>query len=232
MPAARSLIPSLWSLLALAILGAVSLAPAGCNIVAPALMIAQGPPKIEAQLKLDKSRTHVILIDDRRSVLPSRNLRELIGTTAEKALLEKDAVTDIVQSRIASAQVRGERFGTPMSIVEVARAVKADVIIYATVDSFSLTVDGQSLAPTAVLRVKVIDAQTEQRLLPPDGELDWRTLTVSLPSAAATAPTSQSQVFAIQTDLAHWTGIQLARMFYDVERALASPGARVRDIRQ
>lgn len=220
------------TLLALAVLGVACVVPAGCNIVAPALMIAQGPPKIEAKLKLDKERTHVILIDDRRSVLPSRNLRELIGTTAEQALLTKEVVKDMVQSRIAAAQVRGERFGAPMSIIEVARAVKADVIVYATVDSFSLTVDGQSLAPTAVLRVKVIDAETEQRLLPAPGELDWHPLTVTLPSAAATAPTSQTQVFAIQTDLAHWTGIQLARLFYDVERALAAPGSRVRDVRQ
>ena len=193
----------------------------GCNIAGPAFYFLHGPDKVPAAFTLDKKASTVVFVDDRTNRIPSRATRELIGTTAEETLLSEGVVLDMVQSRKIQAVVARERFGRPMGIADVGRAVDARVVIYAWVDSFTLSTDGQTFAPAASLRIKVIDVASGQRLFP-TGEGDgWFPLSVAIPTQQGTAPSSSSERLQSEQDLARYVGRSLAEVFYEHEAVKA-----------
>lgn len=205
-----------WALAALAGLAGVAGVLGGCNIVGPAVYFAVGPDKIKPVYTLDPAKTTVVFLDDRSSRIPSRATRELIGQTAEEELLNKGVVKDMVQSRRIQAVVARERYGKPLGIAQVGRAVEADVVIYCWVDEFTFSTDGQSFAPGATLRVKVVDAHTKERLFPapeiPDG---WHILRISPPTQQGSAPATTSERAEAERNLARWVGREIAGMFYE-----------------
>ncbi len=188
---------------------------AGCNILGPAGYFIAGPEAIKPVYELPPDRATVIFVDDRSSRVPTRTSRELIGTTAEQSILTSGVIKDMVQSRLVLAAVKAERFGTPMTIAEVGQAVKAEVVIYATVDQFTLSVDGQTFAPEAALRVKVIDAKSDSRLWPAEGtdEGTYR-FTIKLPPQQGDLPTSAQRLAAEQA-FARLIGDRLGKLFYE-----------------
>lgn len=188
---------------------------AGCNILGPAGYFIAGPEKIKPVYQLPPDRATVIFVDDRSSRVPTRTSRELIGTTAEQTILASGVIKDMVQSRLVLAAVKAERFGTPMTIAEVGQAVKADIVIYATVDQFALSTDGQTFAPEASLRVKVIDAKSDARLWPADSsnEGTYR-LSIKLPPQQGELPTSAQRLAAEQA-FARLIGDRLGKLFYE-----------------
>ncbi len=214
MPRSRPRIRSS-GLLLLGTASLLAILPAGCNILGPASYFVLGPDKVPAAYTLDKNKTAVIFIDDRANRIPSRASREMIGKTAEESLLEQGVVKDMIQSRSIQAVVARERFGKPMAIAEVGKAVNADVVIYAWVDTFSMTADGQTYLPTASLRVKVIDCATTERLFPsPEATEAWYPFSISLPQQQGFVPSSTAEVAKAEQDLAKWVGISLARLFF------------------
>ncbi|MBA4038791.1 MAG: hypothetical protein C0468_00400 [Planctomyces sp.] len=203
---------------ALALL-ALSAAPA-CNIVGPAVYFIGGPEKAPAVYTLDKDRPTVIFVDDRFNRVPQRSSRDLIGVTAEQLLLDEELLTDAIQSRQATAAARRERFSEPLTVAQVGTEVGAEVVVYATVDEFTVSVDGSSHLPRAVLRVKVVDAASGQRLWPePGAPADAHTLTVTARQQRTPISTRAERAQAEQ-DLARWAGIRLARLFFEASAEL------------
>ena len=142
-----------------------------CNILGPAMIIAEGPPKTKAQYTLPKERVTVVFIDDRRSYLPRRNLRDAIAGEASQRLLDNKAVMTVVNPRDAAAGVAGERNNAPIDLVTLTTNSKAEIMVYATIDDFQLFPDRETFQPTAVVRVKVIDAKAaEPRIWPEERE--------------------------------------------------------------
>jgi len=208
---------------AIARLAALLLAPAllgtlaGCNIVAPLAYIASGPPKVDARHKLDASRTHVVFIDDRASRLPRRSLRIETAEAVEQTLMRREVLPEeqVLTTRAAMRVASAERYGSPLSIAEIGASAGADVIIYATVDAWSLSRDGVSLSPAARGRVKVIDAAADERLFPPGR--DGFPVRVELPQSPSQMPTGAERR-AAHIGLAQAFGAQIARLFFQHER--------------
>jgi hypothetical protein len=208
-------------------LAAAALPTAGCNVIGPIAMVVAGPPKTQAQYTLPVDKTAVIVIDDRASRTPQRSLRDVVGRTAEEELLRRGLVKDMVKSNVALGVLARERFGEPMTIAELGTALKAQTVIYATVDEFSLSPDGQTFSPFSRLRVRVVDAQSGERLFPPPGTTDWAPLNVDIPTQATENPAGGAQSTALQ-DLARVTGLALAQMFYTHESREAPKRLRER----
>lgn len=209
-----------WLTVPRAFTGALALGAAwlagGCNIVGPAVYFIGGPEKIPAVYTLPKDRTAVVFVDDRTNRIPSRATREIVGKTAEELLLENGAVKDMVQSRRVQTVIARERFGKPMGIAEVGKTLEAQTVIYCWVDDFSLSADGQALLPSAALRVKVIDAESRERLFPPaDDATGWHVLRVTPPPQQGALGASLAERNKAEQDLARWVGRAIAGLFYE-----------------
>lgn len=195
---------------------AALLAMAGCNIVAPAYYIIHGPEKVAAQHELDPERPTVVFIDDRGNRLPRRAMRQTIGEAAQQALLNEKAVVDVIDTRGAMAASSQDRAGQAMSIVDIGKAVKADVVIYATVDAFTMSSDGQSYSPVASLRVKVIDVVADKRVWP--AEKEGYPLTLTFPPRTSDVPKNAAELRVAEEEVGELVGLGLAQLFYKYER--------------
>ncbi len=204
---------------AIAALVALLAAAAGCNIVGPVFVLAEGPPTNEAVVKLDPKRNHVIFIDDLRSRFPKRSLRGVMGRGAEETLLSKKALPaeKLISSESANQAAGSESNTSKLSIVEVGRRVGADVVIYVTIDGFFITGDGQTEMPAAVARVKVFDVAANQRLWPPTEE--GFSLILQPREQRGNLPMNLAGRTAIETELARRLGVALAQLFFEHERS-------------
>ncbi|MGH7130363.1 MAG: hypothetical protein ACREJO_00240 [Phycisphaerales bacterium] len=188
---------------------------AGCNIVGPIIYFAHGESDIPAVYKLPPDKAAVIFVDDRESKVTSRQTRALIGETAEREMLTNGASKDMIQCRNALQAAMRERYGKPLTIVEIGKAVKAQIVIYATIDTFTLSGDNSTYSPLANLRIKVIDVETEKRIFPgPDDPVEWYPLKVDIGGQAAETPSSVSDMMQAEQSLAKRAGTALGRLFY------------------
>lgn len=200
----------------------LSLLPAGCNIIGAAAIVAKGPPKVEALHELDPDRPTIVVVDDGSNRLPRRSLRQTIADEATRLLLKERAVRVAIEPKAAYDAMTADRAGQKLSVVELARAAQAEVVVWANIDEFTLSPDGVSFAPRATLRVKVLDATLDEnnRIWPE--EPDGQTLTASIRQTSRTSPQVASQIQLAELSLAQVAGKGISQMFY---RHLASDDA-------
>lgn len=198
----------------LAALGAFVLAGAGCNIVGPIAYAIHGPGNVEPVAILEPEQTVVYFIDDPSSKLAQRRLRYTMADVASRTLLEKEIVTDVLDSRTILNAASRERQGDRMSISELGKAVGADTVIYAVVTNFSIAAEQGTFVPIASLRVKIIDVADGVRTWP-DSEAGYL-LEVRLAQRPSTTGQDRGRL-AIETQLAEQAGLALAQLFYKHE---------------
>jgi hypothetical protein len=188
---------------------------AGCNIVGPAYLLIHGPPKTPAAYTLDKERTAVVFVDDRANRMPRRALRTAMAAEAERVILGQKLVKDMITGQSAIQAAEADPEGQPVSIAEIGRSIGAQQVIYATIDTFTLSPDGQTFAPSMVVRVKVLDAADGKRLWPEDRR--GATLPVQIPPKQGTAAASSIELTRAENELATAAGLALARLFFKHE---------------
>lgn len=202
--------------LAIALVAALLMLPlVGCNYVAGATLLIKGPPTIPPAFDLPEVTT-VVFIDDRRNVLPRRVLRETIGRAAESEMLRVKVVPDMIASRSADLAASQETLDEPLSIAQIGAAVGAKQVIYVTIDSFTLSADGATLLPQAVLRVKVIDVETSGRIWP--AEHVGHEIAPALEYRQGQPPDTRTQLILLQEELAAACGVAIAQLFFKHER--------------
>lgn len=198
----------------LAMVGACGLFATGCNIVSPIAYAIHGPGNVEPVVTLEPEQTVVYFIDDPSSKLAQRRLRYSMADVASRILLEKEIVTDVLDSRTILNAASKERQGDRMSISELGAAVGADTVIYAVVTNFSLTAEEGTFVPTTSLRVKIIDVASAQRTWP-DSEAGYL-LEVRLAQRPSASGEDRGRL-AIENQLAQQAGLALAQLFYKHE---------------
>lgn len=206
-------------LLALTAAAFALLLPA-CNLVAPAFYLIHGPEKVPQAYTLERDRPTVIFLDDRAGRISRGNLRELLCAAAERELLDRKALTKMLDSRAATAIASREPRAEPMPIDEIGRGVNAEVVIYITPDSFELSPDGQTFQPTADLRVKVFDVAAGTRAWPEERE--GYPLRVSVSTRQGAPPANAADIREAEEEFARVVGVRLAQLFYKHERETAS----------
>ena len=186
----------------------------GCDALGAASYLAFGPEKVPAMVELERGRKTVVFIDDRYSVAPTRPIRQLIGTTAEQRLVENAGLdpAQLVSSITASQVAQQERFGEPMSVPEIAEAVGADIVIFVTIDEFSMSPDGSSFKPEAHMRVSVVDAAADERLWP-DTTSRYR-LIASPNVRRLNPPQTIGEARRVERQIATEAGEAIAKLFY------------------
>ncbi|RMH25000.1 MAG: hypothetical protein D6693_09370 [Planctomycetota bacterium] len=205
------------SLIAAALLSAAMLTAGGCNIVAPVAYAIQGPPTTPALHTLDGSRTTVVFIDDRLNRVPRRSLRLAVAEEVEQALMRKGVLSAdrVITTRAIMREASNDRFSAPRTVAQLGRDLGAEVVIYATIDSWTPSPDGVTLAPSAAVRVKVIDAAEDRRIWPPDGA--GHRVVASLPPQTRGVP-SGADLDRANAALALMLGQRIARVFFEHQR--------------
>ncbi|MEQ9616882.1 MAG: hypothetical protein RLN60_02485 [Phycisphaerales bacterium] len=198
------------ALLTLAMIG-------GCNIVAPIALVLEPPPSKDAATDLEKARKTVFFVDDRASRLPKRSLRGVIGRTAEETLIAKKMLIadNVIPAQSAIRVVEYESNESPMSVADIGRRLGAEIVVYITIDAWTLTRDGSSAAPSARGRVKIIDTVANERIFP--AEDAGYPIMVRMPTQTGTVPTDRSARAALELELAVTLGVEVARVFFDHE---------------
>lgn len=196
---------------------ALGAAGSGCNILGPAFYIVHGPAKTPARYTLDNSRVTVVFVDDRLNRAPRRSLRIVAAQQAEQTMMDNSVISPkkLITTRAIMRLASQEQFTEPMTIAQLGRAIGADVVIYATVDVWSLSPDGVTFQPGARVRVKVIDAENDVKLWPISGP--GHPVTAALPLQTEGMPTGAERDqanLALATEL----GVKIARLFYDHEK--------------
>lgn len=189
---------------------------ASCNIVGTAAVVLKGPPTTEAAYTLEKEPPTVIFLDDRASRLPRRSLRLSIASEAGDVLLKKGVLTQVVEPTAALQAAAGEEASSPMDLVTLCKNSRAEVMIYASVRHFALTTDGQTVQPTAALRVKVVDARGNKGRVWPDSPEGYELVVTPAPSASA-PPRTPAEFVKAQEKLGEAVGLSLAQVFFEHE---------------
>lgn len=203
---------------ALGLLVAVAAAASGCGVVVAGMYLVGGGPKVPATYKLDGLRTTVIFVDDRANVAPRRSLRVIMAQQAEEHLMTKGVLEPerVISTQAAMRAAQSERPGEPMSIVDLGRAVGAEVVVYVVLDRFSLSRDGVAYEPFVAGRLKVFDAENNSRLFPDSGV--GHPFYLNVPTRAQDVPTGTSERLAAEEALARRFGQTIAELFYERER--------------
>jgi len=192
------------------------LAPGACNIVAPIAILVEGPPKFDEQYKLETDRPTVIFVDDQAGVLPRPALRQAMAEEAQKILLSEKTLTKVIDAKAAIQTSSADKAGKMLSMVAVARAVDAEIMIYVSVDTFTLSPDRQSYSPVASMRVKVLDVTKPQpRLWPADR--DGFPFEASIRQKTTEIPKTRSEITIAENDLAKQCGKAIAQLFFSHE---------------
>ncbi len=194
----------------------------GCNIVAPIGVLLHGPEKVPRQFTLPQERSLVVFVDDRLSRLPRRPLRSTMADQITTNLLENKVSTTIIESRAAEAAVQREKPTEPMSVTEIGRSVKADVVLHVMVDGFTLSPDGVTFSPQGKVFVRVTDTAADVRLwpaedpnLPPSKRPKGYEVVVAPRIPSSKPPASSGEIAQAEIDLAKIIGTAVAELFYD-----------------
>ncbi|MFM9956906.1 MAG: hypothetical protein ACKVZJ_02430 [Phycisphaerales bacterium] len=187
---------------------------AGCNIAIPIAYAIEGPPKVQAFYEPDTSRTTVILIDDPGNRMPRRELRLIAGQIADEDLMRSKtyAAGKLISSKSALNAAKGAEPGPKLSVVDIGRRVGAEVVIYAKVVDWSLSPDGQKIAPRTVVNVRLFDTLNNERIFPDEGGFP---ITAELPEESLTKQINKN---VVEKNLASALGLALSRAFYEHER--------------
>lgn len=185
-----------------------------CNIVGPAVVFLSPPPSNKAVVELDDKLTHVFFIDDLRSRVPKRSLREHMAESAEGAVLEEKALTPekLLSAKAVQRAIASDRHGEALSIVDVGKRAGADVVIYVTIDGWGLSKDGVTAAPFVNARVKLLDCAANKRVWPNNEEGYRLNLAPSMQQGAM--PLGLSERGKMEETLAKQFGLALGQMFY------------------
>lgn len=195
----------------------LALVPAmgGCNVAAAVYTVVHGPEKTDAKYELDETKSTVVFVDDMTNVLPSRSLRSDISAAVEKDLLDRGLVKDMIDHRAVMSVTNKDRYGKPMSVSDVGKAVGADVVIYVQITGFALSADGVSASPVGSARMKVIDVKEQKRLWPAvEAEGDMR---VQMRQGQGIAPTTITEQNVMFQKLATEFGKGISQAFYEHE---------------
>jgi hypothetical protein len=190
-----------------------------CNIIAPAVFLVEGPPKIDARFELPEKASVVVFVDDMSSPPMGRATRLAIARAAQEDLLKARVVARVIDASAAFEAASTETASRKLDVQTIGRSVGADLVIHATIDSFTLTANEAEYMPTAVFRAKVIDTRIEDgaRIWPVD-EPRGATITAQPSQRPRTMPQSRGEADRARGELATLTGQTLAKLFYTHDR--------------
>ena len=195
------------AVLAAAVLAALQ----GCE-VAGFVLASMPPPKVEAVYELVDQPT-VILIDDPAQLMPSIQVMGLTAYRAGADLKEQEVIAEVVPST-ATVELRlDEPEFVNWPIDKIGKRLGAKQVVYVLVEAFQLKDQDQMYRPAAAMRVKVVDAETGQRLFPADRAEGHQVISRLFFKGHESTGTAGSET-VLTRKLADRMGEDVAKVFY------------------
>lgn len=205
---------------------------AGCEGPAVIAAAIQGGEKVPPAFVLPDVPT-LVMVDDPQHQLDNPGLARQIATTAihylrfQKVLPESDFIEPRETAKL-EAQLADRWPTTPID--EVGRRLGARQVVYARIQSVSLHVAESLYRPEARIEVKVVSAETGQRLWPPAPPLadpnqptPGHTIHITLDYVSKDSRyVGDSTPDDLARRVADEAGLRLAQLFY--EWKMAEPG--------
>jgi hypothetical protein len=190
-----------------------------CNIVGPAVFLAGGLPKVEAQHTLADVPTLVFIDDRENRIRGSINLRRTIAETTSRVLMDRKLVTRTISPNDAmTLATQRERNSRLLSIEEIGTMVGARQVVYVEMTQFQNSPDGYSPRPTAACSVRVIDLDAHQRVFPAAGSQETsRQVRVVMRPVDPEVFRTRSTRDKVHEELAVELGQEIAMLFYEHE---------------
>lgn len=214
-----------WRTSTLATLAAALLGASGCNILAPLIVFAAGPGTVEPEHRLDTSRSAVVFVEDPESRMPVRSHRLALIEAMEKRLLEKGLVGELVDGQQALRLADADTSGGRMPVTEIGKRLRADQVVWVTVDSFVRADMTQNIEPRIALRVRIVDAAADALVYPADPA--GREIVVSNSARRGSVSSASGAQNELERKLAEKAGRAVVQLFYEYEvpQRLADTGS-------
>lgn len=194
----------------------------GCEIFGMAALMATGGDKVKAVYKLPNGRT-AIIVDDPQKRLGSGVLTGVVASNIAHHLKQNDAIsaTIVPEKDVATLAARlGDEYATT-PIDQLGRSLGAQQVIYVEVEQVTLLAAPGAYRPSALVELKVIDAENGVRLYPPPPPIDepgvpsrGRSVTVQMAHRGIDRESRGADAMMGRV-LAERIGLEVARMFYD-----------------
>ncbi|MCH2142304.1 MAG: hypothetical protein MK077_04830 [Phycisphaerales bacterium] len=190
-----------------------------CNIAQAVDAVTRPDPEIKAKYEIS-DRTTVVIVDDPGSHVNPVRLRREIASSATEKLLQRRAISDMIDPRDAFQVARKlDKPGDPVSLDDIGRAVGASQLIYIEVIGFGIQQGPRGLQPRADLRVKLIDVDGRRRLFPADdgsGGSFGASVSVSVTQQELQS-IGVDRLNEAQMELAKRSGVAVARLFVNTK---------------
>ena len=148
-----------WGLLAWALAGV------GCQPAAFVAQVFTPPADVPAAYKLP-DRPTVVFVDDREHKLPTLAVQSLLAGRIGDDFVEHRVVTQVISSSAINDLRHQHGDFDDWAIDRIGSSVGAQQVVYVLIEQFQMTDADGAHRPTAVVRVKVVDATNGQRLFP------------------------------------------------------------------
>lgn len=205
----------------------------GCEGPALVAEAIRGPEKVPPAYVLPDAPT-LIMVDDPQHHLDNPGLARQIATTAihylrfHEALPESEFIEPREMAKL-EAQLADQWPSTPID--EVGRRLDAQQVIHAKVQSVTLHVAESLYRPEAQLEIKVVSAETGERLWPPappladpDRPTPGHTINIQLDYVSKESRyVGDSTPDDLARRIADEAGLRVAQLFYEWRRP--APGA-------
>ena len=138
----------------------------GCQFAAVALD-ALPPPAIPAAYEPIDQRT-IVLVDDPRRLIPSIQTIGFVSHGAGQILKDEEIISEFVPNNAVDDLRLNDPDFANWPIDRIGRHLGASQVIYVLVEQFYLRDSDGVYRPAAVMRIKMVDAETGKRLFPTD----------------------------------------------------------------
>ncbi len=208
------------------LLAAALLATVGCEGPGAIARVVTGPDRVPAAYELPHRPT-VIVCDDRDGVTDRVTILSMVEAYTRQQLLTEAGFEEMLlinPQDVADLRSQlGERWDQA-GLGAIGRRLDAEQVVYVSIEQWGLSDEGTLFRPTALMRIKVIDATTGQRAFPARagtfdnvGEAAGVPVRVELPYLDPRVDgTDDTQ--RMHRAMAAQAGVQVARLFHSWRR--------------
>ena len=209
-------LPAMPKLLLLPLLAVLAVGLTGCPVVAYLVNAFAPPETIPPKFEIEKGKVILVFVDDFQKPVSYEPIKESLTNKLNALLVDHDVAADVISYDDLEDLIHTRRDFNRLSIPDIGRELKADVVLYVSITRFSLKENDLSPLWQGKMEVMVKVCDATKGILWPKDRADGYPV-----AAADTRPSeSLSETYGIQVaeSLATRMAKTIALQFYEHEK--------------